>query len=96
MKTSTKAILAFSAIVVTASVLAETAQARKFNASRARVEAACGSSGAAYGTRSNGAYGCVNDNGWVHCTARGSCEGGRASRQTSRNSSRAMPPSRNR
>lgn len=84
MKITSKLIMALAAIATVSVFMAESAQARKFNASRAAVKNACGSGGLSWGTGGSGEYGCANGNGWVICEANGQCEGGRNARRVSK------------
>lgn len=52
------------------------AQQRKLLIGRQQLEAACDNSGGiAWGTQSDGAYGCVTDNALIMCNASGVCDG---------------------
>jgi len=93
IRTSLMMFAALAATALGAGMFADTADARKFNASRARVLAACDQYGGGAFSDAN-AYGCAGDNGWIYCTANGSCEGGRTARRTSRKNNRALPPAR--
>lgn len=95
MKTTSKMILTLAAFAASALVMVESAQARKFNASRLQVAVWC-NGGSEYGTNSSGGYGCLNDNGWIHCEANGQCEGGRHARRAGERRSSALPPARKR
>lgn len=95
MKTTSKLISTLSAFVASAAMMVESADARKFNASRLQVSIWC-NGGSEYGTNSSGGYGCLNDNGWIDCNANGQCEGGRHARRAGNQRSSALPPARKR
>lgn len=96
MKMTAFMLAALAITTIGSSFIADTAEARKFNASRNRVEAACDQYGeVAFGTRGRGQYGCAGDNGWIFCEANGRCEGGRtASRTTRKRPSAKLPLAR--
>ena len=72
-------------------------KSKQLSASRAQVQRACDANGgAAYGTNSNGRYGCLTDSGYIDCDSGGSCEGSRPTRRTSRGRSSSLPPARRR
>lgn len=79
MKAMTIAMSALALSAVMSGMLADTAHAKKLNASRSQVIKACKDNGGRYYSNalSDQSYGCRTKGGHIHCDFAGECEGGR-------------------
>lgn len=95
MKKRTYIAIAGLSFALGAGYLVSDAEARELKTNRATLQAACDKSGGvAWGTHSQGGYGCLSDKGWVLCDSSGRCEGGRLTSKPAKRSVRALRPSR--